>query len=101
MSSRKIADYYKAAKAIVLRTVGEIVPKDVAIARLRICQKCPETRFPLTIEESLAAKVAGGELVCGVCGCGIELLVVTKPEHLPQDEPDVVRPEKCWHPHPK
>jgi len=89
-----------ALKATAFRSVGATVDKGAQWQRMQTCADCPELKKPETLEEKTALLFSGGEYVCGICGCGVNLLITTHDELLPEetDEEAAERPSSCWFP---
>jgi hypothetical protein len=115
----KLSEAWHAGLAIVKQAQGDIVTQAEHNRRAAICSRCP-----LSSEVSICMACGGGGKIssligsirnhigkntikiddkvrkkyCGVCGCFLPLLSITKTQYLPKETPEEnrLRPIGCW-----
>lgn len=102
MAGRKLtpSKIYRAIKAKAFQLGGNSVSRQEAQERMKLCSSCPKLKEPETALEHAALALSGGEYVCDVCGCGINLITTTRDDLLDQEdaEQSQQRPDFCWYP---
>ncbi len=99
--SRKVtaAKAVRAIRAAARKQAHKTVPQKTIDDRLAVCIGCPKIKHPEGFWEHAATLLSGGDYVCGVCHCGINLLIVTRDDLLKETEKErSERPECCWFP---